>query len=123
MTPDPLEIGKLLILLTALAGIYMKIQVAMRQMAGKGEAREIVNDPLRVQESSRPATLHDVERVESRVGVIEREMKDIRKDADQWRERTNDSLIDLRDRFDDQLTGIKSELREIGRAVGRLEGH
>lgn len=119
---DPLETGKALLMLAGIAGLYLKIHQAMRTMSGKGEAREISNDPLRVQETVRPATLDDVRRVERRVDRIETEIKDSKKDAQAWREKINDQLTEMRDRHDDRLTEIKDELRDITRAVGRLEG-
>lgn len=119
---DPLETGKLLILLAGLAGIYLKMHQAMRTLTGRGEAREISNDPLKVQETVRPATIHDVERVEKRVSQIERDLGDQKEAATAAREKINEQLTDMRDRMDDKLGIINDELRSIGRAVGRLEG-
>ena len=119
---DPVEIGKLIVPLAALAGIYLKLQSAVRQMAGKGEGREITNNPLHVQELSRPATIHDVERVERRVALMEMDMKEMKRATDQFRERLRSDITEMRDRMDDKLITVSEELREIGRAVGRLEG-
>lgn len=119
---DPLETGKLLITIAGLAGLYLKLNQAVRAMAGKGEPREISNDPLNVQETPRPATLDDVKRVERRVDRIEGEIRDSKKESQAWREKLSDDLTDLRDRLDDKTGVIHEELREISRAVGRLEG-
>lgn len=119
---DPLETGKLLIMLAGLAGLYLKLNQAMRSMAGKGDAREISNDPLKVQETVRPATLDDVKRVERRVDRIEAEIKDARRNDDQWREKIRDDMTDLRDHLDDKISLANEKLSEIGRSLGRLEG-
>jgi chromosome segregation ATPase len=119
---DPLETGKLLIMLAGLAGVYLKINQAVRAMSGKGEAREISNDPLKVQETIRPATIHDVERVERRVTKIERELGDQKEAAQAAREKINDQLTEMRDRIDDRFITVSEDLKELTRAVGRLEG-
>ena len=119
---DPLETGKLLILRAGLGGLYLKRNQAVRAMAGKGEAREISNDPLKVQETVRSATIDEVKRVERRVERIEQEIKDSKKESQAWREKLSDDLTELRDRLDDKTGSICEELREISRAVGRLEG-
>lgn len=119
---DPLEIGKLLLLLAGLAGVYVKINQAMRAMAGKGDAREISNDPLKVQETARPATIHDVERVERRVTKVEQDLTDQKAAAQKAREKIHDDLSEMRDRIDDKFGTLSEDIREITRAVGRLEG-
>lgn len=119
---DPLQLGTLLLLLFGLAGGYLKINQAMRAMVGKGDAREISNDPLKVQETARPATIHDVDRVERRVTKIERDLIDHKNDAQKAREKIHDDLSEMRDRIDDKMDTISDDIREITRAVGRLEG-
>lgn len=119
---DPMESGKLIVLLGGIAAVYLRINKAMREMVGKGEGREITNNPLHVQKQSRPATLEDVKRIERRVDHLEGEMKEMMHDEERWREKMRDDMTDLRIHLDDKMTDISSELREIGRAVGRLEG-
>lgn len=118
---DPLEIGKLLVLLGGLAGIYLKLQSALRQMAGKGDAREITNNPLNTQNISRPATMEDLGRVDDRVSAVEKRLQDNQTATEQWRMSISEDIIDLRDRIDDKLDGVNDSLKEINRAVGRLE--
>lgn len=120
---DPVEIGKLIVPLAALAGIYLKLQSAVRQMAGKGEGREITNNPLHVQELARPATIHDVERVEKRVYFIERDIKEMKRDTDDFREKLRGDITGMRDDISDKVQTQNEALRELTRAVGRLEGH
>lgn len=117
-----MEIGTLLLQLGAVAALYAKVQSAVRQMAGKGEQREITNDPLRTQDSPALATLRDVERVEFRVVRLERELKDIGKENDVFREKMHDELREVRDRMGDQFQLLGETLRTIERSVGRLEG-
>lgn len=120
---DPLETGKLLIMLAGIAGLYLKLNQAVRSMSGKGDAREISNDPLKVQETARPATIHDVERVERRVVKLEDDFKDHKTSSDRYREKLSQTITEKFDRMDDKVSTVNEELREIGRAVGRLEGH
>lgn len=119
---DPLETGKLIIMLAGLAGLYLKLNQAMRAMSGKGDAREISNDPLKVQETVRPATIHDVERVEKRVTKLEREVIEHKTETARYREKLSENITELRDRMDDRFITVSDDLKEIGRAVGRLEG-
>jgi hypothetical protein len=119
---DPLETGKLLIMLAGIAGLYLKLNQAVRTMNGKGEAREISNNPLHVQKQSRPATLEDVKRLEARVVRLEDDVHGMKTDSAKAREKIHDELTEIRDRMDDKFTGLGDDLREIGRAVGRLEG-
>lgn len=119
---DPLETGKFMLMLGGLAGLYLKINQAARAAAGKGEPREITNNPLPVQEASRPATMEDVRLVDHRVSKLEHRLDahitDSRKATDDLRE----DVGDLRDRIDDRMTRIDDALRELTRSVGRLEG-
>jgi hypothetical protein len=119
---DPVEIGKLLVPLAALAGIYMKLQSAMRQMAGKGDGREITNNPLIVQGSARPATMDDVDLLARRVTKLEEQIIANARHAEDSSHETLKTIYDLRDRIDDKLGTVAEKLQEIGRAVGRLEG-
>lgn len=123
MNPDPVEIGKLLILLSALGGIYLKLQSAMRQMAGKGEGREITNNPLNTQAISRAATMEDVEAVARRVTKLEEQIVRNARTAEDTSHQLLQNIGELRDRIDDKLTTVSDRLSEITRAVGRLEGH
>ena len=122
MTPDPVEIGKLLILLAALAGIYVKLQSAIRQAAGKGDAREITNNPLNVLAHSRPATMEDINHVALRVLTLERRFESHMSEMQTTTAAIEDSVTDLRDRLDDKLGAMDSTLREMSRSLGRLEG-
>jgi len=122
MTMDPLETGKALLMLGGLAGVYLKLHQAQRAMMGKGDAREISNNPLHVQETSRPATIDDVKAVDQRVSKLERKIEAHMKESAEQREGVRDSIEDLRDRMDDKFSGITEELRELSRSVGRLEG-
>lgn len=119
---DPTELGKLALQLGALAALYLKMQQMMRHAAGKGESREITNNPLHVQKQSRPATLEDVKRLEKRVDNLDGDISRMKTDSLQAREKIHDELTEIRDRMDDKLGDLSDELREIGRAVGRLEG-
>lgn len=123
---DHLETGKLLIMLAGLAGVYLKINQAMRAMTGKGEPREISNNPLKVQEvpeymSRREGgiLLHALElrlthleaRFDKHIGEVHRTTEELR-----------DDIESLRDRIDDKLGTMADDIREISRAIGRLEG-
>lgn len=125
---DSLELGKLLILLGGMAGIYLKLQQALRTMAGKGDAREITNNPLKVQEEPRHATHADLTRVEKRMNHLEREIHEMKQDSLKAREKIHDEISDLRDRIDDKLEtqaeiarDQAATLRAIERSLGRLE--
>lgn len=123
---DPLEAGKLLILLGGLAGIYLKMGQAMRTMAGKGEAREITNDPLNVREvpeymSRREGgiLLHALEmRLTHLEARFDKHIGEVQKTTDALRH----DIESLRDRLDDKLSTMSEDIREISRAIGRLEG-
>jgi hypothetical protein len=119
---DPLETGKLLIMLAGLAGLYLKLNSAVRAMSGKGDAREISNDPLKVQETVRTATLDDVKRVEKRVTKVEGEISAMKRHSDEWVSDIRDDMSELKDRMDDKFSDVGDKLQEISRAVGRLEG-
>lgn len=109
-------------MLAGLAGLYLKMNQAMRQMAGRGDAREISNNPLIVQESARAATIDDVVRVDVRVTKLEKRMDSHMKEAAETREGMREHLDEMRDRMDDKFQTVTEELRELSRAVGRLEG-
>jgi hypothetical protein len=123
---DPLEIGKFILMLGALAGIYLKINQAVRSATGKGEPREIANDPLNVREapefmSRRECAIHHHSfdaRLTNLENRFDRHITDIKTTTDGLRE----DITDLRDRVDDQFATVNDSLREITRAVGRLEG-
>lgn len=123
---DPYELGKLIIMLGGMAGLYLKINQAARAAVGKGEAREITNDPLNVREvpeymSRRECTIHH-HNFETRLSSLElrfdRHITDIKTTTDSLR----DDITELRDRMEDRFVTMSDELREISRAVGRLEG-
>jgi hypothetical protein len=123
---DPLEAGKLLIMLAGLAGLYLKLNQAVRQMAGKGEGREITNNPLNVREAPEFITRRECgilhHGFESRLTHLEvrfdKHISDVKETTDAMRE----DLTEIRDRMDDKFSTVSEELREISRAVGRLEG-
>lgn len=119
---DPLELGKLLILLAGLAGLYLKLNQGMRQLAGKGEAREITNNPLHTQSVSRPATMEDLNVVALRVLHLERRFESHMAEMQSTTEGIEQKVSDLRDRLDDKLTSMDETLREMSRSLGRLEG-
>jgi DNA integrity scanning protein DisA with diadenylate cyclase activity len=119
---DPIETGKALVMLAGLAGLYLKVNQAVRAMAGKGEAREISNNPLNVQETSRPATIDDVNRVDQRVSKLERRIERHMQESTDQREDVRESITDLRDRMDDKFSLVTEDIKEISRAIGRLEG-
>lgn len=128
MTPDPLEIGKFIILLGALAGIYLKIQASLRQMAGKGEMREISPNPLPVTHAARQATMDDILHLERRLVSLENRFDSHMTTNAAQIERVRDDITELRDRVDDKmdanaelLHGYAETLRQIERAIGRLE--
>lgn len=108
--------------LAALAGIYLKLASAMRQMAGKGDAREITNNPLNTQNISRSATMEDVEAVARRVTKLEEQIVCNARTAEDASHQLLQNIGELRDRIDDKLTTVSDRLSEITRAVGRLEG-
>lgn len=123
---DPLELGKFILMLGGMAGLYLKINQAVRSATGKGEPREIANDPLNVREAPefmtrRECAIHH-HNFESRLTSLEyrfdKHITDIKTTTDALR----DDITELRDRVDDRLTKIDDSLREITRAVGRLEG-
>ena len=118
---DPLQIGELLIPLAGLAGLYLKINQAVRTMSGKGEAREISNNPLHVQEAPRPATVLDFQRLERRMDKLEKDVKANQIETGQFRDKIHDEIAELRDRMDDKLTTHGETLRSIERSLGRLE--
>jgi hypothetical protein len=123
---DPLELGKLLILLAGLAGLYLKLNQALRQMVGKGEGREITNNPLNVREAPEFVTRRECGVMhlgfENRLTHLElrfdRHISDVKETTDALRE----DITDLRDRMDDKFATVSEDLKEISRAVGRLEG-
>lgn len=119
---DPLEAGKFILMAGGMAGLYLKIHQAARAAAGKGDAREITNNPLNTQNVPRVATMEDVHVVDHRVTRLESRLdahiSESRKSAGELQE----AIQDLRDRVDDKLTSVNEELREITRSVGRLEG-
>lgn len=119
---DPLETGKLIILLGGIAGLYLKMNSAVRAMTGRGESREITNTPLHVQEQSRPATLEDLGHLEDRVDKLEREVMENQETTHRSQEKILDEVAELRDRVDDRYDLVADKLSEIQRAVGRLEG-
>lgn len=122
MDASAIETGKLIIQLGAVAALYLKIQTAVRAMAGKGEQRELTNDPLHVQEKKRPATMEDVKRVDDRVTALEKRIVGHMKDSAEERHELTAKVDDLRDRVDDRMGKLSDDIREISRAVGRLEG-
>jgi alpha/beta superfamily hydrolase len=119
---DPLETGKFIATLAALAGFYFKINSSLRTMAGKGDAREITNNPLNTQSISRPATMEDVQAVARRVTKLEEQIVVNARNAENANHEMLGRLDELRDRLDDKLTTVAERLHEISRAVGRLEG-
>ncbi len=122
MDPSTIETGQLIAELGIAAGIYLKIRSAVREMAGKGETREITNNPLNVQAASRPATMEDVAAVAERVTRVERQLVETAKHSQDASHENGEKIDDLRDRMDDKLTSLTDDIREITRAVGRLEG-
>jgi hypothetical protein len=123
---DPLELGKFILMLAGLAGLYLKMNQAMRQLAGKGEAREIVNDPLHVKEAPEFVTRRECgvmhHGFDTRLTHLEirfdKHISEVKTTTDALRE----DITDLRDRIDDKFQTVSDDLREISRSVGRLEG-
>jgi hypothetical protein len=122
MDANPFEVGQLLITLGALGGIYLKMQGALRAMVGKGEGREITNDPLRTQDTPAPATLRDIERIEARLSRLEDDMGTQQQGSAHWREKLSDELTDLREKVTDTALDQSERLAAIERSLGRLEG-
>lgn len=123
---NALEIGKFLLTLAALATAYAKIQSSIRSMNGKGEMREITNNPLNTQKVSRTATMEDVENVTKQVKTLERRFDkhldgietnqiEIEHKVDGLKDSMNDRFDDFRDRIDDKM-------EVLNRSIGRLEG-
>lgn len=119
---NPLELGQFLLMMGAVAALYLKIRSAAREMAGRGELREISPQPLEVTEAKAPATLRDVARVEKRVVRLEGEVQGMKRDNETARDKMHDEMRDLRDRMSDQFQSQGETLRTIERALGRLEG-
>lgn len=122
MDASPVEIGQTLLTLGAASALYFKIQSAVRQMAGKGDAREITNNPLITQDSPRPATLEDVQREAHRITALERRLDAHISESRAANHDLQDSMTKLRDKIDVCMRDMNDELRELIRAVGRLEG-
>ena len=121
MTPDPVELGKMLIMLTALAGMYLKIQQSIRLMAGKGEKIELSPNPLPISHTPRPATMDDIFHLETRLLALERRFDAHMVAHSEQMKAIREGLTDLRDRFEDKLDSNEQVLRSLERAVGRLE--
>jgi hypothetical protein len=123
---DALELGKFILMLAGLAGLYLKLNQAVRQMAGKGEGREITNDPLNVRAAPEFISRRECgiihHGLENRIGHLElrfdKHIAEVKTTTDALR----DDITDLRDRIDDKFATVSDGLREISRAVGRLEG-
>ncbi|MEO5915575.1 MAG: hypothetical protein ABIS50_15180 [Luteolibacter sp.] len=118
---DYLETGKFLAQLAAVAACYLKIQSSIRAMAGKGEQREITNNPLNTQAVSRPATMDDLGQVSARVTNLENRIEHNQGSAEKWRESLSEDITDLRDRMDDKFEVVTDTLQQLNRSVGRLE--
>jgi hypothetical protein len=119
---DPYEVGKFLLILGGIAGLYLKMQSAVRAMAGKGEQREITNNPLNTTHQPRTATMDDVNHVAHRVTLLERRIEDHMKETTLACHDNGEKVDDLRDRMDDKFDKVTDVLGELTRAVGRLEG-
>ena len=123
---DPVEIGKLIVPLAALAGFYLKIQSSIRSMAGKGDMREITNNPLNVREAPefmtrRECSIHHVA-FEHRLSSLEHRFDKHIQEAKATTDAIRDDLSDIRTALGDRMGHIDDSLREITRSVGRLEG-
>lgn len=119
---DPYETGKTLVTIGGMAALYLKMQSAVRAMVGKGEAREITNNPLNTTHQARAATMDDVNHVAHRVTLLERRIEEHMKETSLACHDNGEKVDDLRDRMDDKFDKLNDTLGEITRAVGRLEG-
>jgi len=124
--PTAIEIGTLVLQLGAVAAVYAKLQSAMRQMAGKGEGREITNDPLNVRAAEEFVSRRECgimhRGLEGRVARLETRFAEHIHEAKATTDKLRDDLSDIRDRMTDQFAVQHDTLRAIERAVGRLEG-
>ena len=127
MDPTALEIGKLILTLAAVATAYAKIQSSIRGMAGKGEIREITNDPLHIQSRSRLATMEDVESVDKEVRSLEKRFDRHLDKLEANQAEITASLSDLKNSLHDEMRDhqdrISDRLSVIDRSIGRLEGN
>ena len=119
---DPLEAGKFILMLGGMAGLYLKINQAARAAAGKGEAREITNNPLNTQNVPRVATMDDINHVSLRIMTLERRFESHMSEMQTTTVGISEDVSDLRDRMDDKLQSMDETLREMSRSLGRLEG-
>ena len=123
---DPLETGKLILMLGGMAGIYLKVNQAVRSATGKGEPREILNDPLHVREvpefmTRRECSIHH-HNFEARLPNLEHRFHTHRTHTKTTTADTQTKMPEPRDRMDDRFITVNDSLRDITRAVGRLEG-
>lgn len=123
---DPLELGKLILLLGGMAGLYLKINQAVRSATGKGEPREIANNPLNVREAPefitrRECALHH-HNFENRLTSLEHRFNNHLSEIRETTDGLKSDVADLRDRMDDKLSTMDETLREMSRSLGRLEG-
>ena len=123
---DPLEIGKFILMLGGMAGIYLKINQAVRSATGKGEPREIANNPLNVREAPefmtrRECSIHHIN-FENRLTSLEHRFNNHLAEIKHTTDDLKSDVEELRDRMDDRMGRIDESLREITRAIGRLEG-
>lgn len=123
---DPLELGKLILMLGGMAGLYLKINQAARAAAGKGEPRELTNDPLNVREAPeymtrRECSIHHIN-FENRLSSLEHRFNNHLSEIRQTTDDLKSDVADLRDRMDDKLSTMDETLREMSRSLGRLEG-
>ncbi len=123
---DALELGKFILMLAGLAGLYLKMNQAMRQLTGKGEAQEITNDPLNVRKAPEYVSRRECNilhhGMESRLAHLEHRfdlhIAEVKTTTDALR----GDVTELRDRMDDKFELVTDDLKEISRAIGRLEG-
>ena len=123
---DPLELGKFILMLGGMAGIYLKINQAVRSATGKGEPREIANNPLNVREAPefmtrRECSIHHIN-FENRLTSLEHRFNNHLAEIKTTTDDLKTDVQELRDRMDDKFETVSDSLREITRAVGRLEG-
>ncbi len=127
---NPLELGQFLLTLAALAGLYLKLRTAARELAGRGELREITPQPLEVTKGKSyvaTETCHLMHKsLENRVVRTEMEIESLKRMIQSGLAKLEASheerIVRLHSRIDEVAEANEARDREILRAIGRLEG-
>lgn len=107
--PDPkssVSIGWFVAAAAASALAYREITTFIRGAAGKGEPREISNDPLNVRLTGHYATREEVDRIDSDVRNLTRRIDDLPKA--------------LGDASEERLTRVHSRIDELQKEIAAM---